>query len=1084
MATTTLPDVTIPQPKEKLLLGNLLELKAGHHVQDLMNLTREYGPIYRLSLPGRSIVAVSGYDLVKELSDETRFDKKVWTPLNNVRPLGGDGLFTSWTYEPNWHKAHNILLPNFSMRAMQGYLPMMVDIAEQLVGKWNRLNSDDEVDVPSDMTRLTLDTIGLCGFDYRFNSFYREDMHPFVNSMVRVLHEAMERGNRLPIEEKLLMRKNRQFNHDIKFMNSVVDRIIKERREAGEDLSDKKDLLSYMLSGIDKQSGEKLDDLNIRYQIITFLVAGHETTSGLLSFAIYELLHHPEVLAKAYAEVDRVLGNDLNAQPGFNQVNQLRYITQILFETLRLWPTAPAFSVYPLKGEEIIGGKYKVTKNDDIAILIPMLHRDPAIWGEDAEAFKPERFSPEEEQSRPADAFKPFGNGQRACIGRQFALQEAALVLGMLLQRYKFIDHNQYQFKIKETLTLKPDNFKIKIKKRTDADRSIIAQPQQKVQQVALSAPKVTPKPDVPQHGTPLLLLFGSNMGTAEDLANRILEDGNAYGFKTTIADLDDYSRKLPSEGAVVIVSASYNGTPPDNAEKFCSWLRSGDLTNTSLSGVKYSVFGCGNRDWSATFQAIPRLIDSQMEKSGAQRIYQRGEGDAREDFDGQFESWYQSFWPTLLQEFSIDAKLPEAANVGSAYEVEIINTMHPHPQIESFGARPATVLVNRELYQKDGSHPAERSARHLEIELPAGVSYRTGFHLGIIPNNSEAQVTRIARHFHFTRDTYIQLRKSDNRKTNMPVDTPISVYTLLTEYVELQDVATRKQIKALADYTQCPPDKKKLLALSGDDEASIAAYKNEVLAKRKALIDLLEDFPACELPFNAYLELLSMIRPRYYSISSSPMQEEQQCSITVAVVDAPAKSGHGQYQGVCSSYLSRQQEGERINAFIQDTRSSFMLPEDPDVPLIMVGPGTGVAPFRGFLQERAVLKARGQEIGKSLLFFGCRHPKQDFLYKDEFATLAEQGVTELITAFSRYEDHQKMYVQDQILNHKDRVWDLIQQGAAIYVCGDASVMAPDVRQAFATVYQEKAGASAQEADQWLTDLANEQRYLVDVWPA
>jgi cytochrome P450/NADPH-cytochrome P450 reductase len=172
----------------------------------------------------------------------------------------------------------------------------------------------------------------------------------------------MERGSRLPIEEKLLIHKNRQFNHDIEFMNSVVDRIIQERRESGEDLADKKDLLSYMLSGVDKQSGEKLDDLNIRYQIITFLIAGHETTSGLLSFAIYELLHHPEALAKAYAEVDRVLGNDLNAQPTFTQVNQLRYVTQILSETLRLWPTAPAFSVYPLKDEEIIGGKYKVTK--------------------------------------------------------------------------------------------------------------------------------------------------------------------------------------------------------------------------------------------------------------------------------------------------------------------------------------------------------------------------------------------------------------------------------------------------------------------------------------------------------------------------------------------------------------------------------------------------------------------------------------------------------------------------------------------------------------------------------------------------
>ncbi|GCE20055.1 bifunctional cytochrome P450/NADPH--P450 reductase [Dictyobacter kobayashii] len=1070
----------IPHPKEKLLIGNLLELQSGRRVQDMMKLAREYGPIYQLNMPGRSLIVVSGYELVKELSDETRFDKKVWTPLQNVRSFSGDGLFTSWTNEPNWHKAHNILLPNFSMRAMQGYLPMMVDIAEQLVGKWDRLNSDDEVDVPGDMTRLTLDTIGLCGFDYRFNSFYREDMHPFVNSMIRALQEAMERGSRLPLEDKILIHKNRQFHADIEFLNGVVDRIIQERREGGEDVSQKKDLLSYMLSGVDKQSGEKLDDLNIRYQIITFLIAGHETTSGLLSFAMYELLHHPEVLARAYEEVDRVLGNDLSARPTFNQVNQLRYVSQILQETLRLWPTAPAFAMYPLNDNEIIGGKYKLTKDEDIAVLIPMLHRDPTIWGANADEFDPEHFTLEAEQSRPADAYKPFGNGQRACIGRQFAMQEATLVLGMLLQRYKFIDHTNYQFKIKETLTIKPDNFKIKIRKRSDADRTIIVQPQQENTQVRKEAPKATPRPEVPKHDTPLLILFGSNMGTAEDIANRMVEDGNAYGFKTTIADLDEYTNALPTEGAVVVVSASYNGTPPDNAEKFCNWLRSGDLTADRLKGVKYMVFGCGNRDWAATFQAIPRLIDTNLEKFGAERIYARGEGDAREDFDGQFEAWYQPLWKSLFEEFGIEAKLPEPNAVGSAYEVEVIPGMHSHPLIETFGARPARVLLNKELY----SPTAERSARHIEFELPEGVNYRTGFHLGIIPHNSEAMVERVARRFNFASDTYILLRKSDNRKTNLPVEMPVSVYSLLRDYVELQDVATRKQIKAMADFTQCPPDKKKLLALSGDDEASIALYKTEVLAKRKSIIDLLEDFPACELPFNAYLELLSMMRPRYYSISSSPLQDEKRCSVTVAVVDAPARSGHGQYQGVCSNYLRQQQQGDQINAFIQDTRSTFMLPEDASVPLIMVGPGTGVAPFRGFLQERDALKASGKTVGDSLLFFGCRHPEQDFLYAEEFKALESRGITEVITAFSRWEGHDKMYVQDQLLNHKDRVWELIQAGAMIYVCGDASNMAPDVRQAFVTLYQEKAGVSAEAAEQWLNEQTSNGRYLVDVWPS
>ncbi|HEV2654456.1 MAG TPA: cytochrome P450 [Ktedonobacteraceae bacterium] len=557
--TANIPGVdgleAIPQPPAKLLVGNLLDIDATLPVRSFMKLAQEYGPIVQLNLPGRQLVLVSGFELVNELSDERRFDKKVWSPLRKVRTFAGDGLFTAETQEPNWHKAHSILLPNFSMKAMQGYFPMMLDISQQLTEKWARMNSDDEIDVPGDMTRLTLDTIGLCGFDYRFNSFYRQDMHPFVRSMVSALGESMDSLQRLPLQNKLLVRKQHQMQSDIEFMNSMVDRIIQERRRSPGQHT-KNDLLQHMLDGADRQTGEKLDDTNIRYQIITFLIAGHETTSGLLSFALYYLLHHPEVLEKAYEEVDRVLGPDPTVAPTFAQVNRLKYVGQILKETLRLWPTAPLFAVYPYENETVIGGKYKVTKNQDIAVLIPMLHRDKSIWGENAEEFDPERFTVEAEQSRPANAYKPFGNGQRACIGRQFALQEATLVLGMLLQHFNLVDSARYQLKIKQTLTLKPDGFTMRVKERTDAERHYF--PARETKSVELAAEEVVRPVVATQHATPLLVLFGSNLGTSEDIAHRIGEDGKARGFNTTVAPLDDYTNRLPKEGALVVVTASY----------------------------------------------------------------------------------------------------------------------------------------------------------------------------------------------------------------------------------------------------------------------------------------------------------------------------------------------------------------------------------------------------------------------------------------------------------------------------------------------------------------------------------------------
>src|SRR5213596_2246789 len=305
----------IPHPPKKPVVGNMLSLDSAAPVQHLVRLTKELGPIFWLDMMGAPLVIVSGHDLVDELSDEKRFDKAVKGSLRRVRAVAGDGLFTAHTNEPNWSKAHNILLQPFGNRAMQSYHPSMVDIAEQLVKKWERLNADEEIDVVHDMTSLTLDTIGLCGFDYRFNSFYRDRNHPFVDAIVGALSGSMEQARRLPLEDLIRKDRDRRLRADIRFMNEMVDRIIKERRASGDDVQSKPDLLSYMLSGVDRKTGERLDDLNIRYQIITFLIAGHETTSGLLSFAIHALLSNPHVLGRAYEEVDRVLGPDPAARP-------------------------------------------------------------------------------------------------------------------------------------------------------------------------------------------------------------------------------------------------------------------------------------------------------------------------------------------------------------------------------------------------------------------------------------------------------------------------------------------------------------------------------------------------------------------------------------------------------------------------------------------------------------------------------------------------------------------------------------------------------------------------------------------------
>src|SRR2546429_4647986 len=390
-------------------------------------------------------------------------------------------------------------------------------------------------------------------------------------------------------------------------------------------------------------------------------------------------------------------------------------------------------------------------------------------------------------------------------------------------------------------------------------------------------------------------------------------------------------------------------------------------------------------------------------------------------------------------------------------------------------------VLVNSELQNKAGANASDRSTRHVEVQLPSSITYRVGDHLSVVPRNDPALVDSVARRCGFLPADQIRLQVAEGRRAQLPVGDAVSVGRLLTDFVELQQVATRQQIQIRSDLTRCPVTKPKFLAYVGDDAAASEHYRADILGKRKSVFDLLEEHPACELPFHAYLEMLSLLAPRYYSIPSSPSGDPSRCSVTVGVVEGPASSGRGVYKGICSNYLASRREGDTIQATVRETKAGFRLPDDPSVPVIMVGPGTGLAPFRGFLQERAALKAKGAKLGPAMLFFGCRHPDQDFLYADELKAFEADGFTELHTAFSRAQAP-KTYVQNLLAQQKDKAWSLIEQGAVIFVCGDGGKMEPDVKATLMSIHQEKTGGNADAAARWIDEMGTRNRYVLDVW--
>ncbi len=1021
----------IPQPRMLPVVGNLFDVDGDQPLQSMMPLAAKYGPIFKITILGYTMIWISSQNLVSEICDETRFSKIVHNSLLELRNLAGDGLFTAFGDEPNWGRAHRLLMPAFGPLGVRGMFGRMLDVAEQMLARWERFG-DADIDLTDNTTRLTLDTLALCALDYRFNSFYRDAQHPFVAAMNGSLHEAAARERRPPFVSRAMVRTRRRYEADVRTMHSLAERLLAARRaEAAGPV--RGDLLDTLLYGRDPLSGEGLSDDNIRNQLVTFLIAGHETTSGLISFAIYMLIRHPDALQKARAAVDAVLGA---AAPTVDSLPKLRYVEQVLMETLRLWPTAPAFAVTPHE-PTTIGDGYQVVPGDEILVLLPSLHRDTAVWGDDAEAFRPERFAPGVAEQLPPHAWKPFGNGQRACIGRAFAMQEAQLVLALVLQRFdlSFADPS-YVLKVHESLTMKPEGLMIRARRRVPGAGAPRAD-----QGVRPAAPRPLATAAQDAAGTtPLLLLYGGHSGSSEAFARMLGRQAVQHGFAAEIAPMDSHAGRLPAEGAVIVITASYEGLPPDNARQFMAWL--GGLAPRSLDGVRFAVCGCGNRQWAATYQAVPTQADQGLARAGGTRLCARGEADAAGDFVGDFTAWSDDLWGALATAFGSDPPAP----VGQALEVEVVASAR-HALLGHADLQAGTVLANRELVSQAGE--AARSTRHLDIGLPAGMGYRAGDYLAVLPRNEAAAVSRALRVLGLPEDSMVVVRGA----TSLPADRPVSLAEMLRDYVELGQPATRRQVAELAEAARCPPDRAALLELAG-------AYDAQVAGRRVSLIDLLERFASARPGLGWVLSALPPARIRQYSISSSSRAATSACSITVAVLDRAALYGGARHRGVASTYLAQLAPGDGVTVAVRPGRPGFALPP-PATPLIMVCAGSGIAPLRGFLQERAALRDGGVQLGQAILYFGCTHPDVDWLYRDELATWQEQGIVELRMAFSR-QSAERVYVQDRLLRDRDELARLFAAGAYVFVCGRADTMVPAVNAAFTGILAHDAGEHVQ----------------------
>jgi cytochrome P450/NADPH-cytochrome P450 reductase len=508
-----------------------------------------------------------------------------------------------------------------------------------------------------------------------------------------------------------------------------------------------------------------------------------------LSFLFYNLLKNPSAYQAAQRQVDDVVGR---GPITVEHMSKLPYIEACLRETLRLTPTAPAFAlqVRPDSTEEPIylaGGKYEAKKNQPIVALLSQIHRDPAVYGQDAEEFKPERMLDEPFSKLPRNSWKPFGNGMRGCIGRPFAWQEAILTTAMLLQNFNFrFDDPSYQLQIKQTLTIKPKDFfmhatlrenvdPVYLEKRLHFDTSAEGKLSEKDRRIS-NAAALSGKPK-----KPMTILYGSNAGTCEALAQNLARVASGRGFHAEVETLDSAVGHIPKGEPVILISSSYEGQPPDNAAHFVEWLENLN-PGKNLDGVKYAVYGCGNHDWVSTFHRIPKLLNSGFEDHGATRIAEMGLGDvAAGDIFNDFDKWQdEQLWSAL----GVEKDTSEESGI----ELDI-DTSARRSNLRQ-DVKEAVVVSNQVLTAEE-----EPAKRHIVLKLPTGMTYRAGDYLAVLPMNNPQNIRRVLKWANLPWDAVLTIKAGAN--TTLPTGRPVSATDVLGSYVELSQPATKKV---------CPP--------------------------------------------------------------------------------------------------------------------------------------------------------------------------------------------------------------------------------------------------------------------------------------
>ncbi|MEN2452608.1 assimilatory sulfite reductase (NADPH) flavoprotein subunit [Bacillus sp. JR_15] len=554
-------------------------------------------------------------------------------------------------------------------------------------------------------------------------------------------------------------------------------------------------------------------------------------------------------------------------------------------------------------------------------------------------------------------------------------------------------------------------------------------------------APAASPAQPVSKEVT---ILFGSQTGNAQGLAENAAKTLTERGFQVTVSSMSDFKpnqlKKL--KNLLIVVSTHGEGDPPDNALSFHEFLHG--RRAPKLDDLRYSVLALGDTSYEF-FCQTGKEFDQRLGELGGTRLHPRVDCDL--DYDEPAAAWLDGVISSLNegQEQGASAAPAQTAAPQAAGGVTVYSRKNPFR---------AEVLENLNL----NGRGSNKETRHLELSLEgSGLTYEPGDALGIFPENDPELVDMLLKELKWDPNAAVAVDQGEN----------LSLKEALTSYYEIT-VLTKKFIQQAAEIIE----NEKLRELAAPENADLLkAY----IAGRD-LIDFVRDFGPIAAAPQEFVSILRKIPPRLYSIASSFAANPDEVHLTIGAVRYNA---HGRdRKGVCSVLCAeRLQPGDTLPVFIQPNKN-FKLPENPETPIIMVGPGTGVAPFRSFMQEREETGASG----KSWMFFGDQHFVTDFLYQTEWQKWLSEGVlTKMDVAFSR-DTEEKVYVQHRMLEHSKELFEWLEEGAAFYVCGDKNNMAKDVQNALLEIIEKEGGKSREEAEAYLAEMKKQKRYQRDVY--